>query len=248
MSAMPRLSRPALVMLAAAVIGLGLAASPALAQLDKLLQGLGIGGSSLSDDKIGAGLKEALKVGTENTVNLTGKTDGYFANQAIKILMPEKLRTVETGLRTIGYGPKVDEFVLSMNRAAERAAPAARQIFGDAVTQMSFDDVRKVWSGPDNAATQYFRGKTSGKLTEAFTPVVDKAMGETGVTRQYKELIGRFDSIPFMKRETFDIDHYVVDKSLGGLFHVLGDQEKQIRTNPTARTTELLKEVFGAKK
>jgi hypothetical protein len=162
--------------------------------------------------------------------------------------MPEKLRTVESGLRAIGYGPKVDEFVLSMNRAAERAAPAARQIFGDALGEMSFDDARKIWSGGDNAATEYFQSKTSGKLTAAFAPVVDRAMGETGVTRQYKELIGRFDSIPFMKSETFDIDRYVVDKSLGGLFHVLGDQEKQIRTNPTARTTELLKEVFGAKK
>jgi hypothetical protein len=245
---MTRPSRPALVVLVAAVLALGLGAAPAMAQLDRLLQGLGIGGGSLSDAKIGEGLKEALKVGTENTVNLTGKTDGFFANQAIKILMPEKLRTVETGLRTVGYGPQVDEFVLSMNRAAERAAPAARGIFGDALGAMSFDDARKIWSGPDNAATQYFRDKTSSKLTAAFTPVVDKAMGETGVTRQYKELMGRVESIPFMKTESLDIDHYVVDKSLGGLFHVLGEQEKQIRTNPTARTTDLLKEVFGAAK
>jgi hypothetical protein len=235
------------MVMVAAVLALGLAASPARAQLDRLLQGLGVGSSSLSDAKIGEGLKEALKVGTENTVNLTGKTDGFFANQAIKILMPEKLRTVETGLRAVGYGPKVDEFVLSMNRAAERAAPAARGIFSDALGAMTFDDARKIWSGPDNAATEYFRSKTSGKLTTAFTPVVDKAMGETGVTRQYKELMGRVESIPFMKSESFDIDHYVVDKSLGGLFHVLGEQEKQIRTNPTARTTDLLKEVFGKK-
>jgi Protein of unknown function (DUF4197) len=238
---------PTLMVMVAAALALGLAASPARAQLDRLLQGLGVGSSSLSDAKIGEGLKEALKVGTENTVNLTGKTDGFFANQAIKILMPEKLRTVETGLRAVGYGPKVDEFVLSMNRAAERAAPAARGIFSDALGAMTFDDARKIWSGPDNAATEYFRSKTSGKLTTAFTPVVDKAMGETGVTRQYKELMGRVESIPFMKSESFDIDHYVVDKSLGGLFHVLGEQEKQIRTNPTARTTDLLKEVFGKK-
>jgi len=244
---MTRPTRPTLMVMVAAALALGLAASPARAQLDRLLQGLGVGSSSLSDAKIGEGLKEALKVGTENTVNLTGKTDGFFANQAIKILMPEKLRTVETGLRAVGYGPKVDEFVLSMNRAAERAAPAARGIFSDALGAMTFDDARKIWSGPDNAATEYFRSKTSGKLTTAFTPVVDKAMGETGVTRQYKELMGRVESIPFMKSESFDIDHYVVDKSLGGLFHVLGEQEKQIRTNPTARTTDLLKEVFGKK-
>jgi len=241
------MTRPTLMVMVAAALALGLAASPARAQLDRLLQGLGVGSSSFSDAKIGEGLKEALKVGTENTVNLTGKTDGFFANQAIKILMPEKLRTVETGLRAVGYGPKVDEFVLSMNRAAERAAPAARGIFSDALGAMTFDDARKIWSGPDNAATEYFRSKTSGKLTTAFTPVVDKAMGETGVTRQYKELMGRVESIPFMKSESFDIDHYVVDKSLGGLFHVLGEQEKQIRTNPTARTTDLLKEVFGKK-
>ena len=234
-------------LLRAAALGFWLVPSPAHAQLDRFLQGL-TGGSGLSDAKLVSGLKEALRVGTENTVNLTGKVDGFFANEAIKILMPEKLRTVESGLRTIGYGDKVDEFVLSMNRSAERAAPAARSIFGDAVTEMSFDDARKIWSGGDHAATDYFRGKTSGKLTTAFTPVVDKAMGETGVTRQYKELIGRFNSIPFMKSESFDIDKYVVDKSLGGLFHVLGDQEKQIRTNPAARTTDLLKEVFGAKK
>src|SRR5262250_2869089 len=150
-------SRPLLVALVAIALAMGLGASPALAQLDRLLQGLGIG---LSDAKIGEGLKVALKVGTENTVNLTGQTDGFFANQAIKILMPEKLRTVETGLRAVGYGPKVDEFVLSMNRAAERAAPAARGIFGDALGEMSFDDARKIWSGPDNAATEYFRSKT----------------------------------------------------------------------------------------
>ena len=235
-----------LAFLAASFLTLSVGASPAPAQLDRLLQGLGVGG--LSDAKIGAGLKEALKVGTETTVNITGKTDGYFTNQAIKILMPEKLRTVETGLRTIGYGSQVDEFVLSMNRAAERAAPAARDIFGSALGEMSFDDARKIWSGPDNAATQYFKEKTSGGLTAAFKPVVDRAMSETGVTRQYKELIGRFDSIPFMKSQAFDIDGYVVGKSLDGLFHVLGEQEKQIRTNPTARTTDLLKEVFGATK
>lgn len=234
-------------LLRSAALGVWLVPTPAHAQLDRFLQGIGLG-AGLSDAKLASGLKEALKVGTEHTVNLTGRVDGYFANQAIKILMPEKLRTVESGLRTIGYGDKVDELVLSMNRAAERAAPAARGIFGDAVTEMTFDDVRKVWSGGDNAATEYFRGKTTPKLTAAFTPVVDKAMGETGVTRQYKDLIGRFNSIPFVKTESFDIDKYVVDKSLGGLFHVLGDQEKQIRTNPTARTTDLLKEVFGSKK
>jgi hypothetical protein len=223
-----------------------LTALPASAQLDRIFKGLGIGQKAgLSDEKIGSGLKEALKIGTENTVNLTGKTDGYFLNQAIKILMPEKLRTLEKGLRVVGYGPQIDEFVLSMNRSAERAAPAAKQIFWDALGEMSFEDARKILSGNETAATDYFKGKTTDKLTAAFRPVVDKSMNDVGVTRQYNELVGRYESIPFVKKETFDLDSYVVTKALDGLFHVLGDEEKKIRTNPEARVTDLLKEVFG---
>ena len=235
-----------LLLATALALGLLLSPSPAAAQLDRLLQGLGIGG--LSDAKIGSGLKEALRVGTETAVSLTGKTDGYFANQAIKILMPSQLETAEKGLRLVGYGPQLDEFVLSMNRAAEAAAPGAKKIFGDAIGAMSIEDARKIWSGGDNAATQYFKSKTSDQLTAAFKPVVDKALNQVGVTRQYKELLGRTQSIPFMKTESLDIDRYVLGKSLDGLFHVLGEQEKQIRTNPAARTTELLKEVFSASK
>ncbi len=224
-----------------------LTAFPASAQLDRIYKGLGIGGqgSGLSDAKIGSGLKEALHIGTENAVNLTGKTDGYFLNQAIKILMPEKLRTFEKGLRAVGYGPKVDEFVLSMNRAAEKAAPFAKQIFWDAIGEMTFEDVRKILSGNDTAATDYFKGKTTDKLTAVFKPIVDKSMNEVGVTRQYNELVGRYESIPFVKKESFDLDHYVVTKALDGLFHMVGEEEKKIRKNPAARTTELLKEVFG---
>ena len=223
-----------------------LIAQPASAQLDRILKGLGLGGQKgLSDAKIGEGLKEALKVGTENTVSFTGKTNGFFLNQAIKILMPEKLRTLEKGLRAVGYGPQLDEFVLSMNRSAEKAAPFAKEIFWDAIGEMTFEDVRKIFSGHETAATDYFKGKTSDKLTAIFKPIVDKAMNEVGVTRQYKELVGRYEAIPFVKKETFDIDHYVVTKALDGLFHVLGEEERNIRTNPTARVTDLLKEVFG---
>jgi hypothetical protein len=235
-----------LLLATALALGFLLSPSPAAAQLDRLLQGLGIGG--LSDAKIGSGLKEALRVGTETAVSLTGKTDGYFANQAIKILMPSQLETADKGLRMVGYGPQLDEFVLSMNRAAEAAAPGAKKIFGDAIGAMSIEDARKIWSGGDNAATQYFKSKTSDQLTAAFKPVVDKALNQVGVTRQYKELLGRAQSIPFMKTESLDIDRYVLGKSLDGLFHVLGEQEKQIRTNPAARTTELLKDVFATAK
>jgi hypothetical protein len=233
------------IMIPIVIIAL-LIANPVSAQLDRIFKGLGVGSQGgLSDAKIGSGLKEALKVGTENTVNLTGKTDGYFLNQAIKILMPEKLRTLEKGLRVVGYGPQVDEFVLSMNRAAEKAAPFAKQIFWDAIGEMTFEDARKILSGHDTAATDYFKEKTSDKLAGVFKPIVDKAMNEVGVTRQYKELVGRYETIPFVKKETFDLDHYVVTKALDGLFHVLGEEEKKIRTDPAARVTDLLKEVFG---
>ena len=235
-----------LVALSVAVL-LVAVAGPAPAQLDKLLKGLGGGGglgAGLPDAKIGAGLKEALQVATETTVSLTGKTDGYFANQAIKILMPERLRSFESGLRAVGYGPQVDELVLGMNRAAEAAAPQAKQIFFGAIGEMSFDDARKILNGGDTAATEYFKGKTTPQLTTAFRPVVERSMSQVGVSRQYKDLAARFDAIPFAKSQTFDLDGYVVDKGLAGLFTVLGEQEKQIRTNPTARTTDLLKEVF----
>jgi len=230
------------------IIAIGLVANPASAQVDQLLKGLGVGQQSgLSEVKIGDGLKQALRVATEKSVSLTGRPNGYFSNAAIKILMPEKLQTVEQGLRMVGYGPQVDQFVLSMNRAAEQAAPAAKHIFVDAITSMSFDDAKKILAGGDTAATEFFKTKTTDKLTAAFKPVVDKTMAQTGVVQQYHALIGRFDAIPFAKSQTFDIDGYVTNKALDGLFHVVGEQEKLIRTNPTARTTELLRDVFAKK-
>jgi hypothetical protein len=225
-----------------------LGATSSSAQLPDLLKNLPqlpSSGAGLGDAKIGQGLKEALRVGTENAVNLTGRLDGYFANQAIKILMPERLKSLEQGLRLIGQGDRVDELVLGMNRAAEKAAPAARGIFVDAIGEMSIDDARKILSGPDTAATDYFKGKTTGKLTTAFQPVVQKAMNEVGLARQYSDLLAQAKAIPFFRAEEYDLDHYVVGKSLDGLFHVVGDEERKIRTNPAARTTDLLREVFS---
>ena len=198
----------------------------------------------LSDLQLGSGLKEALRIGTQNAVQQTGRLDGYFRNQAIKILMPKQLQLLETGLRTVGLGAQVDEFVLSMNRAAERAAPRAGQIFLDAVSTMTFDDVRQIMTGGDTAATQYFKTKTSDKLAVAFRPVVDQTMHEVGVTRQYNELVGQYQSIPFAQSLAFDLNGYVVTKALDGLFRVLGDEERKIRTNPAARVTDLLRQVF----
>lgn len=226
---------------------LWLSASPAsAAQLDWIFKGLGVGQQGgLSDVRLASGLKEALQIGSENAVNLTGRLDGYFQNQAIKILMPEKLQTLEKGLRMVGYGPRVDEFVLSMNRAAEQAAPFAKQILWDAIGEINFDDARKILTGGDTAATEYFKAKTTDKLVAAFRPVVGQTIDEVGVTRQYKELVGLVQIIPFIKREAFDIDHYVVTKALDGLFHMVGEEERKIRTDPTARVTDLLKEVFA---
>ena len=151
---------------------------PANAQLEKILGGLGSPGNQ-SDSKTASGLKEDLQVGTDHAVDLTGTIDGFFANDAIKILMPEKFCTVEKGLRMAGMGAKVDEFELSMNRAAEKAAPAARGIFKDALNQMTFDDARKILTGGNTAATEYFRSKTSEKLASTFKPTVESAMADT---------------------------------------------------------------------
>jgi hypothetical protein len=149
------------------------------------------------------------------------------------------------GIACRGYGPKVDEFVLTMNRAAEKAAPQAREVFVGASGEMSFADAGQILTGGDTAAIDYFKAKMTDKLTAAFRPTVEKAMSETGVTSQYKDLVGRFKAIPFAKRQSFDIDQYVVSKALDGLFHVLGEEERQIRKNPAARVTSLLKDVFG---
>jgi len=201
---------------------------------------------NLSNSDIAAGLKEALKVGSGNAVSLTGVTDGYFGNEAIKILMPEKLRSIEKPLRALGYGDKVDELVLSMNRAAEKAAPAAKDIFWSAITGMTIEDARKILSGGDTAATEYFRAKTGDALTAAFTPVVKDSMKDVGVVKQYKELQGLYQSVPFASSlPSFDIEQYVVAKALDGLFLVLGQEERKIRTNPAAQVTSLLKLVFG---
>lgn len=224
---------------------IALATAPAEAQLGRWLERFGPGQPSLSDTRIADGLREALRVGTDTTVNLTGRLDGYFANEATRILLPEQVRRLEQPLRLVGHGPQVDEFVLSMNRAAERAAPLAREIFVDAIGRMTFEDARQIWSGPDDAATRYFQRTTSERLTAAFRPVIDRTLDEVGVTRQYRALVARVEQIPFARAESLDLGRYVTDRGLAGLFYVLADQERKIRTDPSARVTELLRDVFG---
>jgi hypothetical protein len=159
--------------------------------------------------------------------------------------MPKPLQNIEKPLRLVGYGPQIDEFVLGMNRAAEKSVPFAKDIFWDAIGQMTFDDAKKILAGSDTAATDYFKAKTSKKLQTAFKPSVEEVMGQVGVNQQYNQLIGRYKDIPFAKNITFDVNQYVTEKTTDGLFFVVGQEEKKIRTNPAARVTDLLKEVFS---
>ena len=222
---------------------------PAYAGLmDDLIQGAGLGQKSgPGNEQIIAGLKEALSIGTGNAVTATSKTNGYFGNQAIKILMPEKIQKVADVLGKVGYQKEVDDFVLSMNRAAEKAAPQAKAIFIDAIRQMTVEDARKILDGGDTAATDYFKAKTSGKLYEAFQPIVSSSMNEVGTTRSYKEMMGRYTALPFASAESLDLDRYVTNKSLDGLFYLVGQEEIKIRKDPAARVTDLLKTVFGGR-
>lgn len=233
------------------VVFITVASTHAAPQFGKILEGLGKKGtattSSLGNDKIVSGLKEALEIGAKSAVALTGKTDGFNGNPAIRILMPAKLQSLEKGLRTMGLSKKVDEFELSMNRAAEKAAPEARNILVHAIQEMTLTDGKEILTGGDTAATEYFKTKTSASLTAAFKPIVEKAIEETGVTRQFQQLTGAIPANPFLKKESFDINSYVVTRSLDGLFHMLGEEERKIRTDPAARATTLLKEVFGHK-
>ncbi|MFZ2950206.1 MAG: DUF4197 domain-containing protein, partial [Desulfuromonadaceae bacterium] len=203
---------------------------------------------SLDDSTIIKGLKEALASGTERAVAAAAKPDGYFGNQAVKILLPGKVQQAADILGKIGYQQQVDEFVLSMNRAAEKAAPKAAVVFGDAIRQMTVEDAKGILSGGDTAATGFFEKKTRLQLFEAFKPMVAKSMDQVGTARSYKALIGKYESVPLMSLAgvpSLDLDTYVTNKALDGLFVMVGDEEKKIRTNPAARTTDLLRKVFG---
>jgi hypothetical protein len=199
----------------------------------------------LTNDKIVAGLKEALTVSTRNAVASTGQPDGFFKNEAIKILVPEKLRGLGNGMRLIGMGSQVDRLEVGMNRAAEQATPAAKKIFIDAVTQMTFNDARQILSGSDTAATDYFKRQSSEQLIEAFAPIVHQAMENVGVVREYDRLMQNPMAARVARTQNFDLDDYVVGKTVDGLFYVMGEEEKKIRKDPMAQTTSLLKEVFG---
>lgn len=215
--------------------------------LDNILKGAGSLPSSSGPDEstTASGLKEALAIGTENAVANVSQLDGYFGNQLIRILMPKQIQKVADVMSRFGYQKEVDEFILSMNRAAEKAAPKAISFFGDAIREMTFEDARKILNGGDTAATEFFRDKTHEKIYDAFKPVISSSLDDVGATQAYKQMMGRYDSIPFVDKQSLDLDHYVTNKSLDGLFFMVGEEEKKIRTNPAARVTDLLKTVFG---
>jgi len=201
----------------------------------------------LTMDTIIGGLKEALVVGTRNTVAQTGKKGGYTDNSLIHIPLPQKLQKFGSTLRAVGLGTQVDQFEQTMNEAAENAARTAAPVFVDAIKQMSFTDAKAILNGGNTAATDYFRQRTSGALRTRYSSVVSKHMNSLGAVRKYNDLVSRYNMIPLVPKATFDPEAYVTDQALDGLFTVLATEEQKIRENPAARTTALLRQVFGSR-
>jgi len=200
---------------------------------------------SISESEIVEGLKQALEIGTGKAVDLVSKQGGYYNNPEIKIPLPESVQNAEKLLRGVGFGSKIDAFELSMNNAAERAAPEAKSIFWDAIKKMEFDDAKKILNGREDEATLYFKDKTYARLQGIFEPIVKESMGEVGVTRTYQDLSAKVEKIPFADSLSLDLDQYVTAGALNGLFQMLAEEEKKIRSDPAARVTDLLKKVFG---
>ena len=193
---------------------------------------------------IAAGLKEALQVGAQKSVSRVSAPNGYFGDPLIRIPLPEQVQNMERLMRRAGFNKEVDEFLVSMNRAAEKAAPQALGIFVDAVKQMTIPDARQILKGNDTAATEYLRSRTYGRISGVFMPVVSSAMNQVGVSRSFKALMDKARRVPMLKQETVDLDQYVTAKALDGLFLVVGQEEQKIRKDPAARVTELLRKVF----
>ena len=200
----------------------------------------------LTNDKVIAGLKEALRVGTGRAVSETGRPDGFLKNAAIKILLPPKLRSTGKTLRMVGLGSQVDALEVGMNRAAEQATPQAEQIFLHAIMRMTFSDARGILTGGATAATDYFRKQSSDELTKAFAPIVHQAMENVGVVREYNKVMRNPLAASLAGDKDFSLDDYVVGKTVDGLFYMLGEEEKKIRKDPAAQTTAILREVFGS--
>jgi len=203
--------------------------------------------ANLSELDATKGLKEALSKGTRTAVAALGKSDGYFGNQAVKILLPQSLQQLETPLRLAGQGKLVDDLVLAMNRAAEKAVPQAANILGDAVKNMSVQDAKGILSGAQDSATQYFRKSSGAKIGEMMQPIITKAMDSVGVAKAYNRLTASPLAAGLAQSYGLDLNSYVNAKAQDGLFTLIAQEEKNIRENPVARTTDILKKVFGGK-
>jgi hypothetical protein len=201
--------------------------------------------AQLSDSTTASGLTEALKVATERAVQSTSKPGGFLDNARIHIGLPGKMEGMANGLRAVGMGAQVDELETAMNHAAEKAAGEATPVFIDAIHGMSFQDAAGILKGSDTAATDYFKKKTTAPLTTKFRPIVEDAMNHVGVTKLYDSLVGQYTSTPFTQAPKLDLNTYVTEKALSGLFTIVGDEEKRIRKDPVARSTDLLRQVFG---
>lgn len=234
---------------------LSLAAGASFAQgnlLDqgkRLLEGSGSSStrsssSGLSQGQIGDGLREALKVGTDRTVGKLGRADGFLGDKAIRIKPPGLVQKAAPALKLAGYGNLVDDLELKMNRAAEQAAPLAKDIFTDAISKMTIDDARQILNGPQDAATQYLRRTSTDPLYQAMRPIIDNSLTDVGAVKALDDLVQRGSGLPGTGSLGFDLGDHVTDKAMDGLFHYIAKEEEAIRQNPAARTTDLLKTVF----
>lgn len=203
------------------------------------------GSTGLTSAEIASGLKEALRIGTQNGTGKLAAADGFFSNAAVKILMPEEAQKVESTLRNIGLGSLVDKAVLSMNRAAEDAAKSATPIFVNAIKEMTITDALGILKGGDYAATDYFRGKTTLPLTNAFRPVIEKALTKVDATKYWNDVFTAYNKFAANPVNT-NLAAYVTERSLAGIFYEVGQEELKIRQDPAARVTDLLKKVFGS--
>lgn len=199
----------------------------------------------LASEEIINGLKEALRIGSERVISQVGQPDGYLTDNAIHIPLPENLQTVDKALKAVGMGSMTADLETRLNRAAEQAAPEAKAVFWDAISNMTLQDAEKILNGNDTAATDYFRQHMTPPLTERFTPIVDTSLSDVGAVKAYDQVMGQYKSLPFVPDVKADLTRHAVTKALDGLFYYLAAEEKKIRENPAARTTDLLKKVFS---
>ena len=241
------LRRKSTVLIALCLLGWVFSDEAAAGWLDKIKEALGSSETSqtLGTDEIGRGLKEALRVGTENVGARLGKTGGFDLDPQIRIPLPSQFDGVRKLLAGVGMDSTLTDLEQRLNLAAEIATPKAKSLFLNAIQDMTLDDVTGIYNGPDDAATQYFRGKMSDTLVGEMTPVVDESLGEAGAVQVYDAVMDQYESLPFVPEVDADLTGYVVDKGVDGIFYYLAKEEAAIRENPTKRTTELLKQVFG---